>query len=247
MNNNLLNLENKTILVTGSSSGIGKSIAIEASKIGGKLILNGRNETRLRETLDLLSGDSHEICGADISEEEEIKSMVSKCTPLDGLVICSGVNDKALLKTITIDKINKVFGTNIIGPILLIKEFLKQKKIKKGCSILLISSISSEYATISNSLYASSKGAIESFARVAAIELSSRGIRVNTIRPGIIETPMLKKYPMEDSLDNFINNIPLGRIGAPEDIAYASLFLLSDLASWITGTTLIIDGGITLR
>lgn len=242
-----LSLENKNILVTGASSGIGRAIAIIVSKAGGNIILNGRNEERLQETYDLLEKGNHLIIAGDLSEEDTIDRICSSIPELDGLVFSAGINDKALLKTITRKAIDKVFDINFVSPVLLTKGLLRNKKVKKGCSIVLISSISSTYSTISNSLYAASKGALESLARVMALELASRSVRVNTIRPGVIDTPLIKSYALDDSMDNFINQIPLKRIGQPEDVANGVLFFLSDMSSWITGSVLNIDGGITLR
>lgn len=242
-----ISLENKSVLVTGASSGIGKTIAVESSKAGARLIVTGRDSERLQDTLTSLEGDGHIMLQYDISIEENIHRLIEECPSLDGVVLCAGINDKALLKSITPEKIHKVIDTNIISPVLTLKELIKQKKLNKGASIVVISSISSGYATISNTMYAASKGALESMVKVAALELAPRSIRVNTIRPGIIDTSIIKNYALESSLGEFIKDIPLGRIGKTEDIAYATIFLLSELTTWITGSTLTIDGGITLR
>lgn len=243
----IFNLNNKTILVTGASSGIGRSVAIEVSKAGAKLIILGQDESRLKETLSYLSGDQHLYLMGDLTIDENIISIISQISELDGIVFSAGVNDKSLVKSINREKINKMFNINIFSPMLFTKELIKQKKINKEASIVMISSISSHYATISNALYASSKGALESFIKVLALELSPRKIRVNGIRPGMVETQLLKSYSLQEELETFKAQFPLGRFGNPEEIAYGVVYLLSDATKWMTGSIFNIDGGITLR
>jgi len=185
---------------------------------------------------------------ADLNSEEAIELLVSKCVALDGFVCCSGINDKAPIKHVTREKIDKMYGANVFGPMLLVKEIVKRKKINKGASIVFISSISSIYATVSNALYASSKGAINSLAKVLALELAPKKIRVNSIMPGMVRTNMINAYGLSDEeMDAVTKGYPLGRIGEPEDIANAVVFFLSDASSWITGAQLVVDGGVTLR
>ena len=125
--------------------------------------------------------------------------------------------------------------------------FLKKKKLKKNASLVFISSISASLGAISNSVYASSKGALNSFVRSLALEIAPRGMRANVIQPGMIETPILKAYAMAEELENFKNSSPLGHPGRPEDIAYGCVYLLSDASLFVTGSVITIDGGITLR
>lgn len=240
-------LTGKTILVTGASSGIGKSIAEECARRGAVLILIGRNTERLNSVRDSLAGEGHVAYSCDIREESDIVGLVSSLPKLDGLVNSAGINDKSLVKSLSREKIDKMFETNLFGPMLLVKEILRSKKINPGASVVFISSISAQYATISNALYASSKGAVDSFIRVLALEVAHRKIRVNGIRPGVVETPLLDAYALKEELDEFKKSYPLGRIGRPEDIAYGAVYLLSDASTWVTGTVFNIDGGITLR
>lgn len=240
-------LTGKTILVTGASSGIGKSIAEECARRGAVLILIGRNTERLNSVRDSLAGEGHVAYSCDIREESDIVGLVSSLPKLDGLVNSAGINDKSLVKSLSREKIDKMFETNLFGPMLLVKEILRSKKINPGASVVFISSISAQYATISNALYASSKAAVDSFIRVLALEVAHRKIRVNGIRPGVVETPLLDAYALKEELDEFKKSYPLGRIGRPEDIAYGAVYLLSDASTWVTGTIFNIDGGITLR
>ncbi len=247
MEYNPFSLKDKTIIITGASSGIGRATAIECSKLGAKLILLGRSEDRLKETLENLAGSEHKFYSGDLTIDDKITEIVSKIDNIDGIVYSAGINDKSLIKSLNREKIEKMYNTNIFSPMLFTKEILKQKKLNKEGSIVMISSISSNYATISNALYASSKGALESFIKVSALELSSRRIRVNGIRPGVIETPLLNSYTLKEELESFKSQFPLGRFGTPEEIAYGAIYLLSDAAKWITGTIFNIDGGVTLR
>lgn len=240
-------LTGKTILVTGASSGIGKSIAEECARRGAVLILIGRNTERLNSVRDSLAGEGHVAYSCDIREESDIVGLVSSLPKLDGLVNSAGINDKSLVKSLSREKIDKMFETNLFGPMLLVKDILRSKKINPGASVVFISSISAQYATISNALYASSKGAVDSFIRVLALEVAHKKIRVNGIRPGVVETPLLDAYALKEELDEFKKSYPLGRIGRPEDIAYGAVYLLSDASTWVTGTIFNIDGGITLR
>lgn len=244
-------LSGKNILITGASSGIGQETAIILSLKGASVIITGRNEERLNGTfqnLDRSMGQEHIQIVADLNSDEAIEQLVSKCAPVDGLVCCSGINDKAPIKHVTREKIDKMYGANVYGPMLLVKEIVKQKKINKAASIVFISSISSIYATVSNALYASSKGAINSLVKVLALELASKKIRVNSIMPGMVRTNMINAYGLsEEEMEAVIKGYPLGRIGEPEDIANAVSFFLSDASSWITGAQLVVDGGVTLR
>lgn len=248
MSYNPFSLTNKSILVTGASSGIGRAVAIECSKSGASIIATGRNQERLEQTLgNLEQRGSHIAVQADLAVSEEISRLVSEIPVLDGAVFCAGVNDKTLVKMIDQEKIEKMFQTNVFSQMLLIRELIKKKKLNAGASLVMISSIASSYSTISNSLYAASKGAIESFVRVLALELAPRKIRVNAIRPGMVETPILESYALGEGLEEFKKQFPLGRFGHPEEIAYGIMYLLSDASQWTTGSFLTIDGGITLR
>ena len=249
--NNPFTLTGKTVLVTGASSGIGREVAICSSASGANVIITGRNAERLEGTFHALhinSGQEHRMCVTDITEDAGIASLADAVGRLDGLVHSAGINDKALLKYIDREKIDKMFRINYSAPLLLTKELFRQKKLNGGCSLVFISSISSTYATISNALYASSKGAVNALIRVLALELSGKKIRVNGIMPGMVRTDMIKAYGLSDEqLQETERHYPLGRLGTPVDIANAALFYLSDASSWITGTNLTVDGGVTLR
>jgi NAD(P)-dependent dehydrogenase (short-subunit alcohol dehydrogenase family) len=149
------------------------------------------------------------------------------------------------VKNITTSAIEEVFNTNIISSIKLVQKLLKNKKINKGASIVFISSISSFNVKIGNSLYSATKGAINSFMKVLALELASQKITVNSIQPGFIKTRALSSGIITDEqLDAHAKIYPLG-FGKPSDIAYACVYLLSDASEWVTGSVFTIDGGVT--
>ena len=240
-------LENKTILVTGASSGLGAATAIECSIAGARLIISGRNEERLLDTFSKLHGQEHSYLACDLTINEDVNELANVLPQLDGLALCAGITKTIPVKFISDYDINEIFQTNIFSSMQLIQKLLKLKKIKKGGSIVFISSISTSYADMGNSIYAASKGAINSFSKVLALELSSRGITSNCVQPGFVPTEMLAKgIVTEEQLLEERKKYPLG-FGEPNDIANGIIYLLSDAAKWVTGSVLTIDGGVTLR
>lgn len=246
--NNPFTLEGKTILVTGASSGIGRGIAVECSKMGAKIVITARNKERLQQTLDMLEGERHLMILANLDIQEDIDNLVAQTPSIDGLVLNAGMVIKSPVKFVNKEKLDTIFQTNFFAPVLITQGLLKKKKLNKGGSIVLMSSISSSYATMANVLYASSKGALNSFMKVLALEVAQNKIRVNAIQPSIIlGTSIFSANPLQNELFEWGNTCPLGRNGQPEDIAYATIYFLSDASSWVTGNVFNIDGGITLR
>lgn len=244
---NPFSLENKTVLVTGASSGLGVSIAMETSKMGANVIITGRNEKRLNDTFQLLIGKTNKQIISNLLDETDIDNLVEKVPILDGVVFNAGVAKVTPVKFISNLDIENVFQTNIISSIQIVQKLLKKKKIAKGASIIFISSISSTRASLGNSLYAATKGGINSFAKVLALELVSNNITVNVIEPGFIKTALIDDGIMtEEKLEEHYKLFPL-RKGEPTDISYACIYLLSNAASWITGSTFVIDGGFCLK
>lgn len=250
-NYNPFTLEGKIILVTGASSGIGKAAAIECSKAGAKVILTARNEERLKETHGLLadSGNQPAWIIADMQKDEDIQSMVDQLPVLDGVICNAGISINVPIAFIDREKIQQTLDVNTIAPILLTRQLIKKKKVAKGGSIVFTSSISgNNTVTVAHEMYSASKTAITGFMRNAALDLSVKGIRCNAVHPGMINTPMVHsgKYS-EEQLQKDMENYPLHRFGEPEEVAYAMIYLLSDAAAWVTGHSLVIDGGLTLK
>lgn len=244
---NPFTLKNKTIFVTGASSGIGANIAKECSNMEGDVIISGRNEERLKQTFNNLLSKPYGPLVADLSKNEDIDQLIDKLPVLDGLVLCAGAIKTAPAKNITFSSVEKLFQTNTFSSIMLIKGLLKAKKIKKGGSIVFISSISSFYAKYGNALYSATKGALNSYSRVLAYELAPRKVRVNSILPGFIKSGLMSQGAVtEEQIEEHIKNYPLGA-GEPQDISYATIYLLSDAARWVTGSMITIDGGVTIK
>lgn len=245
---NPFTLEGRTILVTGASSGIGRAVAIECSKMGAVVFLSARNEARLRETLDALEGDRHQYIVADLTDEEAIKTLVEQLPQLDGVVCAAGISMLKPIQVLSEKDIQTIFATNYTAPVLLTKTLVKKRKLNNEASLVYISSVSGNGNTATAlSLYGSSKSALNSFAKYAALEFSGKKIRCNTICPGRVETSLLQNQTMSaEYIEKDIAKYPLRRYGKPEEVAQAVVYLLSDATKWITGTSITIDGGRTL-
>ncbi len=242
----IFGLTGKTVLVTGASSGIGRATAIECAKSGATVFLTARNQERLQQTLQMMPEGNHQIIPAELTSEEDIEHLADAVASLDGIALVAGINDKQIVKKLNGDFISKMLSTNFSGPALLIKALLKKKKINKGASIVFMSSVSAFYPSVSNALYAASKAAVNQFSKVLALEVLSLKARVNCIQPAFVETDMIYKYG-EETLNEIRSNYPLGRFAKPEEIAYAVIYYFSDATQMVTGTSLVIDGGYTLR
>lgn len=241
-------LEGRRVLITGASSGIGRGIAIACAKEGAQCVLVARNEARLREVQCECGGDQHKIEVVDLSSADGLRSLVDRIEPIDGLVQCAGIGDNQTpLKFLTEKFVDEVISINLKAPILLLAMLTKSKKINKGASVVLMSSMSSFFATPAHSLYGATKGGLTAFAKGAALDLASKKIRVNTIAPAMINTPMINFSSLtEEQIAANIARYPLRRYGEPHDVANAAVFLLSQASSWITGQQIVIDGGITI-
>jgi len=250
MKYNPYSLEGKTILVTGASSGIGQTTAIECSKLGAKLVITGRNEERLSNTLASLTGDNHSMIVADLDDDDAIVKLANDVPQLDGVSCNAGIGVGT--KPVTYYKkrdLEQIFQTNTLSTALLIKALLKTKKLNKPSSLVLTSSIEGNFVTsLGNGMYGMTKAALSSYARTVALELASKGVRCNVVTPGMVKTPLIVPDGelTQEQLDADEARYPLGRYGDPKDVAWAIIYLLSDASSWVTGATLKIDGGVSL-
>ena len=245
---NPFSLKEKRILITGASSGIGRATAFECSRMGASLVLTGRNEERLRETLLALDGEGHDYIVADLTSEDSLSSLVQSAGLIDGLVLCAGQGNVIPMKMATRKKIETTFDVNYFAPIELIRMLLKNKSIKDGASIVFVASIGGiDSITIGNGVYGASKAALNSSMKFFALELASKRIRCNSVCPGMVNTGMIKGGALsEEQHKADMEKYPLKRYGEPSDIAFGIIYLLSDAASWVTGHSLVIDGGITI-
>lgn len=244
---NAFTLNNKVILVTGASSGIGAQTAITAAEMGATVILSARNKERLEETLEKLPAGNHKIIAADLSEETQIETLVSEIDSLDGLVLSSGIVRPFPIKFIGEKQINSLFGINYNGPVVLTSKLFRAKKINDGASIVFMSSISSKFPHKGGALYSGAKAALNAYSKTIVLEYSNKKIRSNVISAAMVKTPLFdeaEKAITKEMMDKHGEAYPLG-FGEPIDIANAMVFLLSDASRWITGTEIVMDGGLT--
>lgn len=241
---NPFSLEGKTILVTGASSGIGRGVAVACSQMGAQVIVTGRNEERLVETMDMLNGESHHSFICDLTNTKAVEELVSSLPSLDGIVHCAGIDQRIPAKQLMEKNVDQVMNVNFRSPILLQSCLLQQRKIAKGASIVFIASLASKSPSIGHSVYSASKGAIVSYSKCLALELAPRKIRVNCISPAMVWTDLIKECGVsEEQLKEDESKYPLRRYGTPEDVANLALYMLSDASSWMTGSNVEITGG----
>ena len=250
MDTNPLDLRGKRILVTGASSGIGKAASQLLSKLGANVVVLARNEERLQSTLESLSGEGHAKYVFDLGATDEIPGLMKKMAGeqghLSGLFHCAGIT---LIWPVTLLKkkyIDSVFSSSIAAALLLARGFCqKGVRNQNGGSIVIMSSVAGVRGVKGLSIYSASKAAIDGAVRSLALELAPRGIRINSIAAAGIESVMhneyLKNFTKEE-LFIYTRKHLMG-FGTAEDVANAAAFLLSDASRWITGTTMLVDGG----
>ena len=247
---NPFSLAGKTVLVTGASSGIGQTTAIECSQMGATVVITGRDKERLQATFDQLAANQEEHVKllADLTIPEEVDHLVASLPPLDGAVLCAGNSTTLPLQFGSREKFDEMFDVNFFAPVELLRLMYKKKVLQKGASVVLIASIGGTHSFMpGNGVYGASKAALNSVMKYAAREYASRKVRVNSICPGMVDTPLIHRGTItEDQLAEDAKRYPLGRYGRPEDIANGAVYLLSDASSWLTGHDLVIDGGFSV-
>lgn len=244
-------LKNKVVVITGANSGIGLATAKLFLQEGAKVVISGRRKEALEEVAKDLSGDFITIV-ADVSKDEDNKNLIAKSVEkygkIDILFLNAGIAPPAPTTNITVEHYNEVFDINVKGPIIAVNEALPH--LNDGGSILFTTSIVSQKGFENLGVYSASKGALRSFARVLTNEVRSRKIRVNSIAPGPIETPIYGKMGLPEEVleqmgQSFAEQVPLGRFGQSEEIAKTALFLASEDASYINGIEIEVDGGMS--
>lgn len=252
MKENPFLLTEKTILVTGAGGGIGRATAIECSKFGASLVITDINAETLAETMSMLKkgdGIKHQMITADLTKEAELDSLVADVPQLDGVVCNAGISKVQPIQFLNSEDFNRIMAINAFAPMFMTQRLYKKKRINKGGSIVYTVSISGVcMVSMGGVMYAVSKNALDAFMRSAALEFAARGIRVNSVNPSRVNTPLIKansSYSEEDLAKDMLT-YPLRRYAEPEEIAYAIIYLLSDASSYVTGHALIIDGGKTL-
>ena len=245
--NNPFSLQGKTILVTGASSGIGQATAITCTQMGADVVITGRDAERLQATADLMGEAKGQIV-ADLIVQEDVEKLVAALPPLDGAVLCAGNSTTLPLQFGTREKFDDMFDVNFFAPVELLRLMYKKKVLQKGASVVLIASIGGTHSFMpGNGVYGASKAALNSVMKYAAREYASRKVRVNSICPGMVDTPLIHRGTItEEQLAEDTKRYPLGRYGRPDDIAHGAIYLLSDASSWLTGHDLVIDGGFSI-
>lgn len=253
--NNPFSLEGKTILVTGASSGIGAQCAIDCADAGAKVVLIGRNEERLKDVWQQLSGEGHSyhiydlenLANYDGEGKNFIAGIVNKCGRFDGFIHAAGIEKTLPLKLLKAEDYRHIFNVNTLSAFEIIHQFSNKSYFNNGGHIVLISSITAIIGRSGTAAYAASKGAMISAIRSMVPELSKKQITINCISPGTVLTPLMQNFLSTLSEEDYakrISGFPLG-LGRTTDISYACIYLLSDAARWITGQNLVIDGGYT--
>jgi len=244
-----MKLKGKVALVTGASKGIGAGIAVALAGEGAAVAVNyGSDEAGAREVVGQIEakGGSAIAVQANVSKAGDVAKMVAQTVErfgrLDILVNNAAAYEMAAIEDISEAEYHRHFGTNVLGPILLIQQALNH--FGDGGCIINISSTIVLSPEANTALYSGSKAALDQIARVLAKELGPRNIRVNTISPGVTHTRGHPVYDWgEEIVAPLVARTPLGRLGSPEDIAPAAVFLASDEGAWITGATLQVSGG----
>ncbi|HOD17362.1 MAG TPA: SDR family oxidoreductase [Candidatus Cloacimonadota bacterium] len=249
-----IDLNNKVIVISGASSGIGRQIVIQCAELGAKLILLGRNQEELSKTIKLLPTTGHIAKSIDLTNFDEIEPMISDCVQkigkISGFCHSAGIEYTLPLRSMTIRHYQEQFAINTIAAFELSRVISKKAYMQnEGGSFVFIASIMGVVGRPGLTGYSASKGALIAGAKSMALELAPKKIRVNCISPGTIMTNLI-----ENMLNNLeaeqrnkrLGDFPLG-IGEPQDVANLAAFLLSDRSKWITGANIIIDGGYTAK
>lgn len=252
---NPFSLEGKNIVISGAASGIGRQCAINCSKMGAKLILLDLNTEGLEETLKMVERpEEHYWAGINLTDYERvsvvIKEAVEKVGRINGLLNCAGISTTLPLNVAKPEVLDKFFHVNVYTAYFLTQTVCKMGNFsKEGGSVVFFSSAAGQFGEACKSIYGMTKGALFSCAKSLACELARKNIRVNSISPGVIVTPINMNLPhiADPEQRKQTEALHLLGLGNPEDIANACIYLLSDASRWVTGSNLVVDGGYTTR
>ena len=243
------NLTGKTILVTGATSEIGRAVCSAVLAAGARIVVTGRDRKRLAALSTDLGAERCQALRVDLTDAGERDALVTAVPALDGIVHGAGMLELAPAAFLSEKKLRSTDAINYEAPLLLTTALVKAGKVKVDASVVLIASVAGLVGAKGHVLYAGSKGALMAAGRALALELAPRRIRVNALAPGMVRAGMAGQAQGalgDDAMAAHEKEYPLG-FGTPEDVAAAALFLLSPAARWITGTTLVCDGGFTAR
>ncbi|HKZ73961.1 MAG TPA: SDR family oxidoreductase [Steroidobacteraceae bacterium] len=254
MSTNPFRLDGQVALITGSSKGIGRSIAEGLARAGAKVVISSRKLDACEAVRDALRAEGHEAIAmaCNVGRREELEALVARTLEewgrIDVLVANAAVNPHyGSLATITDEAWNKIFGTNVTATLWLANRVLPQMAERGSGAMILLSSVTAFVGTAQIGAYAVSKAAEAQLARNLAVEWGRKGIRVNAIAPGVIETDFARALWENPKARRLIEGSNcIGRLGRPEDVAGLAVFLASDAAAFITGQTILVDGGSTI-
>ncbi|WP_045770060.1 SDR family NAD(P)-dependent oxidoreductase [Xanthomonas albilineans] len=238
-------LQDKVILVTGASSGIGTATARLCARLGAKLVITGRDTARLEAVSSSLEGNGHLCVAGNLTDTQTRQRLLDATSAYHGLVSCAGTAALVPFRMAAEKHLQQMLGINYLAPITLTQQLLYKRRLSAGASLIYVSALAARAAPQAATGYAAAKAALEAAVRTLALEHGRQGIRANCIAPGYVDTPMLDGLRQAANMDNNIHLTPLGMI-APEDVAKAVIYLLSGASRWITRSTLTLDGGLSL-
>ena len=252
---NPFSLEGKVVVISGAASGIARQCAINCSKMGARLILLDLNEEGLRETMTMVDRlEKHYWASVNLLEYDRvgeiIKEAVAKVGRINGLLNCAGISTTNLFKLTKPDELDKFFHVNVYTGYFLAQECTKMGNLSKdGGSIVFFSSVAGSFGEVGKSTYGMTKAALLNLAKHLACEMARKNVRVNSVSPGAIETPINMNLPhMKDPEKRAkLEAQHLLGLGKTDDVANACIYLLSDASRWVTGTNLFVDGGFSVR
>ena len=235
-------LQGKVAVITGGSTGIGLATAKLFVREGAYVFITGRRQKELDEAVEAIERNVSGVQGdvANLADLDRLYDAVRLKGQLDIVFANAGVAEFAPLESITEEHFDRIFNINVRGTLFTVQKALPL--LNKGGSIILMGSVASVKGTPAFGVYGASKAAVRSFARAWTVELKDRQIRSNVLSPGPIETPIIAQLP-GDALARIVSTIPMGRMGEPDEIAKAALFLASDDSSFVAGIELFVDGG----
>jgi len=233
-------LQGKTILVTGASSGLGREIALACAQRGARLIITGRDAARLQATHDQLAGEGHVQVPADLTSADDRERLAATRPSVDGVVLCIGRQMLSPIRQLKEELMTAMYRMHFLAPVMLMQRLLQSNSIAQQGSVVFMLSTAAHIGTRGVGPYSAMKSGLLGIIRCLAIEQAKRKIRVNGISPSAIPTSIWGEE--QGLLDDQRARHPLG-LGTPQDVANGAVYLLSDASRWVTGTSLVMDGG----
>src|ERR1700759_659088 len=238
-------MTNRTAVVVGGASGIGRAVAHALAADNCRVTVADRNAEGARAVATEL-GDPHTAATVDVTDEDTVRALFEQADALDVVVNTAGYSGVGLITDLAVADFRSVVDVCLTGAFLVIKH--GAPRLRDGGALVSISSLNGRQPAAAMSAYCAAKAGLSMLTQVAALELAPRGIRVNAVSPGFVDTPLTEGVKLvPGTLEEYIENTPLGRVGTAQDVADAVLFLASDKASWLTGEVLDLNGGAHLK